>query len=83
MLGNLENHWNGDLLDTVATVLNFAKSMTWKGQHPVVQLVPGIYHKGIKLSAKAMAALELQVQRLPGLGKWFVDIRVSAPAGAA
>jgi hypothetical protein len=80
--GILENHWNGDLLNTVDTVLNFAKSMTWKGKHPVVQLVQGIYHKGVKLSAKAMAALETQLQRLPDLGKWFVDIMVSTPTPA-
>ena len=80
--GILENHWNGDLLDTVDTVLHFAESMTWKGQHPVVRLVSGIYHKGVRLSAKAMAAVETQLQRLPGLGKWFVDILVSTPAPA-
>jgi Rhodopirellula transposase DDE domain len=78
--GILENHWNGDLLDTVGTVLQFAKSMTWKGKHPVVELVEGIYQTGVKLSGKAMAAVESQLQRLPNLGKWFVDILVSAPA---
>lgn len=80
--GILENHWNGDLLETVDTVLNFAKSMTWKGKHPVVQLVQDVYQLGVKLSAKAMAALETQLQRLPSLGKWFVDILVSTSAPA-
>ena len=75
--GILENHWNGDLLDTVETALNFAKSMTWKGKHPVVQLVEGIYQTGVKLNAKAMAVLETQLRRLPNLGKWFVDIMVT------
>jgi hypothetical protein len=28
--GVLENHWNGNLLDTVETALNFAQTMTWK-----------------------------------------------------
>lgn len=77
--GILENHWNGDLLDTVDTVLKFAQSMTWKGKHPVVELVQGIYETGVKLSAKTMAALETQLRRLPDLGKWFVDILVSTP----
>jgi transposase len=37
--GILENHWNGSLLDTVDAVLNFTASMTWRGLHPVVELV--------------------------------------------
>lgn len=80
--GILENHWNGDLLNTVTTVLNFAQSMTWKGKHPVVELVQGVYQTGVKLGAKAMAVLETQLRRLSGLGKWFVDILVSTPAPA-
>ena len=36
--GILENHWNGTLLDAVETILQFAGSMTWKGNHPVVEL---------------------------------------------
>ncbi len=28
--GILENHWNGDILDSVETTLNFAKTMTWR-----------------------------------------------------
>ena len=31
--GVLENHWNGDILDAVETVLNFARSMTWNGKN--------------------------------------------------
>ena len=73
--GVLENHWNGDLLDTVDTVLKFAASMTWKGQHPTVELITKTYQTGVRLSQKAMAALETQVRRLPGLEKWFVEIR--------
>jgi hypothetical protein len=37
--GVLENHWNGDVLDEIDTALNFAKTMTWKGKHPVVELL--------------------------------------------
>ena len=70
----LENHWNGDLLDSVATVLEFAGSMTWKGKHPTVELITQTYRLGVRLSQKAMAVLETQVRRLPGLGKWCVDI---------
>jgi transposase len=73
--GVLEMHWNGDLLDSLDTVLKFARSMTWKGKHPSVELITKVYHKGVRLSQSAMAALETQVRRLPGLGKWFVHIR--------
>ena len=72
--GVLENHWNGSLLDTVETVLNFAETMTWKGRHPVVQLVEKTYQTGIKLTHKAMAELEKRLERLPNLEKWFVRI---------
>jgi hypothetical protein len=70
-------------LDQVDTVLNFARSMTWNGNHPVVKLVTQTYQTGIKLTKLAMAEVETQIQRLPefkvadkpiNLGKWFVDI---------
>ena len=72
--GVLENHWNGSLLDTVETVLNFAETMTWNGHHPVVQLVEKTYQTGVKLTQKAMAELEKRLGRLPNLEKWFVCI---------
>jgi transposase len=73
--GILENHWNGALLDTIDAVIQFAESMTWKGTHPLVELVTTSYHTGVKLSKAAMQALEAQITRLPGLERWFVDIR--------
>jgi hypothetical protein len=72
--GILESHWNGDILDEVETVLQFARSMTWNGKHPRVELISQVYHKGIRLSAQGMREIEAQVERLPKLGKWFVDI---------
>lgn len=72
--GVLENYWNGEILDEVETTLRFAETMTWKGKHPQVELVPGVYPKGIRLTRQEMKAIEAQVQRLPGLEKWFVDI---------
>ena len=72
--GRLEHHWNGDLLESVCTVLAFARSMTWKGKHPTVELITKTYPVGVRLTQKAMAVLETKVHRLPGLGKWFVTI---------
>ena len=79
--GILETHWNGDLLDSVETVVQFARSMTWKGRHPTVELVHQTYQTGVRLSQAAMAALETQVRRLPGLDKWFVEIRPDTVVG--
>jgi hypothetical protein len=73
--GILENHWNGAVLDTIDAVIQFAKSMTWKGTHPLVELVTTSYQTGVKLSKAAMQTLEAQITRLPGLERWFVDIR--------
>ena len=76
--GILENHWNGALLDTIETVFQFTRTMTWKGIHPVVELVSTAYHNGVKLSKEAMQVVESQLTRAETLGKWFVDI-VPAP----
>ena len=72
--GILEQHWNGALLDTIATVVQFAASMTWKGIHPIVELVSTVYHKGVKLTKEAMALVEARLTRDSALGKWFIDI---------
>ena len=72
--GWLEQHWNGSLLDTVETVLRFAKTLTFKGIHPVVTLVEKRYETGVKLTQQAMAQLEQQIKRLPHLPKWFIEI---------
>ncbi len=72
--GILETHWNGALLDSMEAVLGFAGSMTWKGRHPVVALVTTVYRSGVTLTKEAMAEVERQLERLPTLEKWFVDI---------
>jgi len=43
------------------TMLAWAKSMRWKGIHPVVQLSRGVYEKGISLSKQAMQAVEARL----------------------
>lgn len=76
--GWLEQHWNGSLLDSVDTVLQFASSLTFKGKNPVVTLVDKVYHTWVKLTQLAMAQVEQQIQRLPNLKKWFVEILSSS-----
>ena len=63
----LEQHWNGSILDTVQTVMNFVQTMTWKGAAPIVELVTTTYAKGVSLTRAAMAKVEAQVRRMPGL----------------
>src|SRR5512135_2947221 len=48
----------------------------WNGEilDEVVSLITEVYHKGVRLSARAMRDIEAQVERLPKLGRWFVDI---------
>jgi len=75
----LENHWNGSLLDTVETALNFARTMTWNGRHPVVKLVEKPYQTGVRLTPKEMEKLEKRFERLHGLEKWFVRIEPVPP----
>ena len=76
--GILENHWNGTLLDSIETILQFASTMTWKSIHPRVELVTTAYQTGVKLTKEAMQVVEAQLTRAPVLGKWFIDI-VPAP----
>jgi len=48
--GILELHWNGAKLTDVETMLEWAKTMTWKGTTPLISLTQKIYEKGIKLT---------------------------------
>ena len=72
--GWLEQHWSGSILDSVDAVLNFAKSLSFKGHQPVVHLVTKTYHTGVTLRPTEMKRLEQKWTRLPGLEKWFVNI---------
>jgi transposase len=72
--GILELHWNGGLLDSIEAVAGYSATMTWKGAHPAVAVVTTVYRTGIRLTKAAMAHVETQIDRLPHLGKWFIDI---------
>lgn len=74
VFGVLEQHWNGSLLDSVQTIINFAKTMTYNGIQPVVKCVERAYQTGKRLTAKQMDELENRFQRLAELPKWFVTI---------
>jgi len=69
-------YWNGTVLYSVVAVIQYARSMTWKGNHPVVELVTTTYQTGVKLTK----VVESQLERVPHLEKWLVDIRYVSPA---
>lgn len=73
--GILEPHWNGTKLVDATTMLEWAKSMTWKGLHPIVELSSKVYEKGVSLSKAAMQEVEARLKRNPSLPKWDILIR--------
>jgi len=77
--GILEMHWNGALLDSREAVCRFTASMTWKGTHPIVELVTTTYHSGVTLTKEAMAAVKAYLTRLPHLAKYFIDFPSPLP----
>ena len=46
--GILEIHWGGTLLNSVTTVVERARTMTWNGVRPVVSLLERTYYPGSK-----------------------------------
>lgn len=48
--------------------------MTYKGVHPVAQLVTEVYAKGVKLGNHARRLYENALDRLQELRKWFITI---------
>ena len=70
----LENFWNGAILDTVETALQWATNMTWKGFEPIVELVDKGYPKGITLDKQTLAPFSEQWLRSDDLPKWDVTI---------
>lgn len=73
--GILENHWSGTLLNTIETSLEWAKTMTWKGLHPVVKLVETTYKKGIRMAKKAFKTFAERVTRDVSLQKYLMTIQ--------
>jgi len=72
--GILEEHWNGEILDSVSKTFNWACTMTWKGIKPFVTLVETLYKKGIRLTKKEMKPYENRIERSNTLPKWDVLI---------
>jgi hypothetical protein len=72
--GILELHWNGTKLTSVQTMLEWAKTMTWKGIKLIVDWNKKVYEKAVKLTEKAMKEIEKRLERTPLLPKWDIHI---------
>ena len=79
--GVLENHWRGELLESIEKTLGLARTMTYRGIKPRVQLIRKIYKTGVRLSKKAMRTVEAKMNRLNGLEKWFITIKPAQVSG--
>ncbi|MCU7893542.1 MAG: hypothetical protein KZQ66_19325 [Candidatus Thiodiazotropha sp. (ex Lucinoma aequizonata)] len=53
--GLLENHWQGEILDSIDKALGLARSMTYRGIKPTVRKVTKSYRKGNYSAHSAMA----------------------------
>jgi hypothetical protein len=73
--GILENHWNATLLNSIGITLEWAKTMTWKGLHPVVNLIEDTYLKGVTVGKKLFKAISDRLDRHPLLSKYCVTIQ--------
>lgn len=70
----LEKHWNGTLLDTVYTVVEWTKTMTWKAISPVVHRLDGNYPKRVRPTPEEIEAMQPFITRHAELAKWDVMI---------
>ena len=79
--GILENHWRGELLESVEKTLGLARSMTYKGINPTVRKVTRLYSSGISVAKNAMRKVEARLERREGLESWFITISPASNLG--
>jgi transposase len=75
----LEKKWNGVLLTCWKVVLQCALRMTWKGRHPTVKRLEGVYPDGVRVPAKEMKAYEARLQRSATLPNYDITITPRSP----
>ncbi len=71
----MEKHWNGALLSTLATVLEWAKTMTWRGVRRMVHLLDRVYETGVTLTEAAFRPVAARLERSKTLPKWSLVIQ--------
>jgi transposase len=72
--GVLEKHWNGALLGSIATVLLWAATMTWRQIRPIVRESHKTYQRGVRLTQKAFRPISIRLKRSQTLPKWSLII---------
>jgi hypothetical protein len=72
--GVLENHWRGEIIDSVDKALGLARSMTYRGIKPTVRKITKTYRKGIFVAKKIMQDIEARLERTTDLEHWFIKI---------
>lgn len=72
--GVLERHWNGTLLSSIETALNWAATMTWRGIEPIIRRIEGEYDCGVRISRSAFRPIADRLQRSETLPKWSLTI---------
>jgi len=78
--GILESRWNGTILSTVETALKWASTMTWRGVRPIIELVEGVYERGVTLSRMEFGPVLERLGKSANLKKWSVKI-TAKPVG--
>jgi len=72
--GALEKHWNGAVLNSVITALEWIKTMTWRNNSPIVHFLDKIYKKGVKLAKGEMEKYHDKIYRSTTLPRWNLAI---------
>jgi transposase len=73
--GILEQHWSGALLSSVAVVLLWAATMTWRNVQPLIRQVTKTYERGVTLTKAQFRPVAKRLTRSPTLPKWSLTIQ--------
>ena len=73
--GILESHWNGAILSSVPVAMNWAATMTWRGVAPIIELIEGIYERGVTITRSAYRPILARLDKAKTLTKWSVRIQ--------
>ena len=73
--GVLEQHWNGTLLRSVAEVLHWAGTMTWRKVRPLIREITTTYERGVRLTKTAFAPIAKRLIRFQTLPRWSLRIQ--------
>jgi hypothetical protein len=72
--GVLENHWRGEIINSLEKALGLARSMTYQGLTPSVRKSTKVYQKGVSIAKKAMIDIEKRLTRKRSLESWNIAI---------